>query len=184
MRIGLGYDSHRFAEGRPLVLGGVTVPHPRGLAGWSDADVVCHALIDAVLGAASLGDIGRMFPSDDPKWKDASSLVLLSKANLACLEYGLAFQQGDVTIIAEEPRLAPYLTEMEGKIAEVLVAGHTHVSVKAKTNQGMGFVGRGEGIAAIAVVTLVEAKSTRLSGAVTMVETEDITGRVLADESF
>lgn len=168
MRVGIGYDSHRFAEGRRLVLGGVEVPHTRGLAGWSDADVVCHALIDAILGAASLGDIGRMFPSDDPQWKDASSLTLLSKANLACLEYGLAFQQGDVTIIAEEPRLAPYLAEMELKIAEVLVAGHTHVSVKAKTNDGMGFVGRGEGIAAIAVATLVETKSTRLSGAMSM----------------
>jgi len=134
VRVGIGYDSHRFTEGRRLVLGGVEVPHTRGLAGWSDADVVCHALIDAILGAASLGDIGRMFPSDDPQWKDASSLMLLSKANLACLEYGLAFQQGDVTIIAEEPRLASYLADMEVKIAEVLVAGHTHVSVKAKTN--------------------------------------------------
>ena len=168
MRVGIGYDSHRFAEGRPLVLGGITVPHPRGLAGWSDADVVCHALTDAILGAASLGDIGRMFPSDDPQWQDASSLLLLSKANLACLEYGLAFQQGDVTIIAEEPRLAPYLADMERRIAEVLVAGHTHVSVKAKTNEGMGFVGRGEGIAAIAVATLVETKTTRLSGAMSM----------------
>jgi 2-C-methyl-D-erythritol 2,4-cyclodiphosphate synthase len=168
VRVGIGYDSHRFAAGRRLVLGGVEIPHTRGLDGWSDADVVCHALIDAILGAASLGDIGRMFPPDDPQWKDVSSLVLLGKANLACLEYGLAFQQGDVTVIAEEPRLAPYLADMERRIAETLVAGPTHVSVKAKTNEGMGFVGKGEGIAAVAVATLVDTKTTRLSGAMSM----------------
>ena len=168
MRIGIGYDSHRFADGRRLVLGGVEIAHPRGLAGWSDADVVCHALTDAILGAASLGDIGRMFPSDDPQWHDASSLALLGKANLACLEYGLAFHQGDVTIIAEEPRLGPYVADMERNLAEALVAGSTHVSIKAKTNDGMGFVGRGEGIAAIAVAVLVETQAARLSGAMSM----------------
>jgi 2-C-methyl-D-erythritol 2,4-cyclodiphosphate synthase len=170
VRVGIGYDSHRFAEGRRLVLGGVEIPHTRGLAGWSDADVVCHALIDAILGAANLGDIGRMFPPDDPKWKDADSLTLLSKANLECLAYGLAFEQGDVTVIAEEPRLGPHISEMEQKIADALVAGHTHVSVKAKTNEGMGFIGRGEGIAAIAVVTLTETRTARLSGAMSMPE--------------
>ncbi len=163
MRVGIGYDSHRFADDRALVLGGVTIPHARGLAGWSDADVVCHALTDAILGAANLGDIGRMFPPSDPQWRDADSLQLLTKAHLEVVGYGLHFHQADVTILAEEPRLAGYLEQMEAKLAEALVAGPTHVSVKAKTNEGMGFVGRGEGIAAIAVALLDERGLPRSS---------------------
>jgi len=163
MRVGIGYDSHRFAPGRALILGGMTIPHPRGLAGWSDADVVCHALTDALLGAANLGDIGRMFPSTDPQWKDADSLQLLGKAHIAVVEQGLSLSQADVTIIAEEPRLADHLDAMEAKLAEALVVGATHVSVKATTNDGMGFIGRGEGIAALAIVTLAERSEPRLS---------------------
>ncbi len=166
MRVGIGYDSHRLVAGRKLILGGVEVPHARGLAGWSDADVVCHAITDAVLGAASLGDIGRMFPPSDPRWQDARSLTLLGKANLAAAEYGLHVHQADVTIIAEEPHLGAYLAEMEVKLAEVLVTGPTHVSVKASTNDGMGFIGRGEGIAALAVVVLDERGLPRSSTSV------------------
>lgn len=165
MRIGIGYDSHRFIAGRPLVLGGITVPHPQGLDGWSDADVVTHALTDGLLGAAGLGDIGRMFPPSDPRWHNASSLNLLTQANLRVLEYGLTFHQADITVIAEEPRLAAFIDRMEAKLAEALVSGPTHVSIKAKTNEGMGFIGRGEGIAAIAVVLLDERKEPRVSGA-------------------
>ena len=154
MRVGIGYDSHRFADGRKLILGGVEIPHPKGLEGWSDADVVCHALTDAILGAASLGDIGRMFPPGDPRWRNASSLDLLTKAGLAVLEHGLTFHQCDVTIICEQPRLGPFISQMEQKICDALVAKPTHVSIKAKTNEGMGFVGRGEGVAAMAVALL------------------------------
>ena len=156
MRVGIGYDAHRLVAGRALILGGVEVPHARGLEGWSDADVVCHALTDAVLGAASLGDIGRMFPPSDPRWQNAYSLSLLTKATLAAAEYGLHVHQADVTIVAEEPRLGPHIADMEAKLAEALVTGPTLVSVKATTNDGMGFIGRGEGIAALAVVLLDE----------------------------
>ncbi|MGH9262584.1 MAG: 2-C-methyl-D-erythritol 2,4-cyclodiphosphate synthase [Acidimicrobiales bacterium] len=155
MRVGIGYDSHRFAAGRKLILGGVDVPHTLGLAGHSDADVVAHALIDALLGAAGLGDIGRLFPPTDPRWENANSIQLLKKAHLKVVEAGFKFVQADVTVIAEEPKLAPHLDRMQRRLADALVAGLSSVSVKAKTNEGMGFVGRGEGIAAIAVA-LVE----------------------------
>jgi 2-C-methyl-D-erythritol 2,4-cyclodiphosphate synthase len=156
MRVGIGYDSHRFAEGRPLVLGGVTINHDRGLEGWSDADAVAHALTDAILGAAGLGDIGQMFPPDNPKWKDAQSLDLLRRASLKAAELGFSLVHADITIIAEEPRLAPYVDAMREKLGEAAVAGYSNVSVKAKTNEGMGFIGRGEGIAVFAVVLLEE----------------------------
>lgn len=156
MRVGIGYDSHRYAAGRKLVLGGVDIPHDRGLEGWSDADVVCHALTDAILGAAALGDIGRMFPSSDPRWRDANSLDLLARASMEALEQGHTFRQGDVTVICEQPRLEPYLDRMAEALARALVVGPTAISVKAKTNEGMGFVGRGEGVAAIAVAMLEE----------------------------
>lgn len=159
MRIGIGYDSHRFAEGRPLVLGGVEIPAEQGLAGWSDADVVTHALIDAILGAASLGDIGQMFPPDSPKWKDAHSLDLLRRASLKAAEAGFSLENADITIIAEQPRLAPYMDQMRERLADGAIAGFSSVSLKAKTNEGMGFIGRGEGIAAIAVVLMVEART-------------------------
>lgn len=156
MRVGIGYDSHRFAEGRALVLGGVTIAHDRGLDGWSDADVVAHALTDAILGAAGLGDIGQMFPPDNPKWKDASSLDLLKRASIKAAEVGFSLVHADITIIAEEPKLAPHTDAMREKLGEASISGFSNVSVKAKTNEGMGFIGRGEGIAAIAVALLEE----------------------------
>lgn len=158
MRVGIGYDSHRFGTGkdRKLVLGGVEIPHARGLVGHSDADAVAHALTDAILGAAGLGDIGRMFPNDDPRWKDASSIALLNKAFLSVVEAGFQFVHADVTIIAEEPKLGPHMDAMEANLADALLAGPAHVSVKAKTNEGMGWIGRGEGIAVMAVATLAE----------------------------
>lgn len=159
MRIGLGYDSHRFVDGRPLILGGVEIPHTLGLEGWSDADAVAHALTDAVLGAAGLGDIGQMFPPDNPKWKDARSLDLLRRASLKAAEEGWSLASADVTVIAEQPKLGPYVDEMRERLAEAAIAGISSVSVKAKTNEGMGFVGRGEGIAVIAVALLVEART-------------------------
>ena|SRR5216683_5915302 len=159
IKIGIGYDSHRFATGRPLVLGGVQIPHDQGLDGWSDADAVAHALIDAILGAASLGDIGQMFPPDNPKWKDAKSLDLLRKATLKAAELGYSVVSADVTIITEVPKLSGYVDEMRERLAEAAVTGLSNLSVKAKTNEGMGFIGRGEGIAVIAVCLLEEART-------------------------
>ena len=153
-RVGIGYDSHRFEEGRPLVLGGVRIPHPRGLAGHSDADAVAHALTDAILGAAAAGDIGQHFPDSDPRWKDADSMELLGTAHDLVRTRGYVLAQADLTIIAEQPKLGPHLSAMAAKLAGRLGAVPGSVSIKAKTNEGMGFIGRGEGIAVIAVVTL------------------------------
>ncbi len=154
MRVGIGYDSHPFAAGRRLILGGVEIPNAKGLAGHSDADAVAHAVTDAILGAAGLGDIGRMFPNDNPQWKDASSIALLNKAYLKVVEAGFQFVHTDVTIILEQPKLARHVEAMEKKLAEALLTGPAQVSVKAKTNEGMGWIGRGEGIAVMAVATL------------------------------
>jgi 2-C-methyl-D-erythritol 2,4-cyclodiphosphate synthase len=154
MRVGIGYDSHRFAAGRPLVLGGVVIPHAEGLAGHSDADVVTHALIDALLGAAGLSDIGTLFPDTDPRWKNADSIVLLTQAYLKIVEARLAFVNADIVVVAERPKIAPYVDQMREKLAAALVAGPSQVFVKGKTNELMGFVGRGEGVAAIAVVSV------------------------------
>jgi len=154
VRVGIGYDSHRFAPGRKLILGGVEIPHAKGLAGHSDADAVAHALTDAILGAAGLGDIGRMFPDNDPRWQNANSIDLLNKAFLKVAEAGFEFVHADVTVIMEQPKLAPHLDAMKQRLAEALVSAPAHVSVKAKTNEGMGWVGRGEGVAVFAVATL------------------------------
>jgi 2-C-methyl-D-erythritol 2,4-cyclodiphosphate synthase len=154
IRVGIGYDSHRFEDGRPLVLGGIRIPHPRGLAGHSDADAVAHALIDAMLGAAAAGDLGHHFPDTDPKWKGADSMELLRQAHELVRQRGYTLAQADLTIITEQPRMAPHLAPMAAKLAERLGAPHGAVSLKAKTNEGMGFIGRGEGIAVIAVATL------------------------------
>lgn len=162
MRVGIGYDSHAFApkgpkrKRRKLILGGVEIPHDRGLKGHSDADAVAHAVTDALLGAAGLGDIGRMFPNDDARFKDADSIRLLNQAFLKVVEAGFQFVHADVTIIAEQPKLAPHVDAMEAKIAEAVLAGQAHVSIKAKTNEGMGWIGRGEGIAVLAVATLAK----------------------------
>ncbi|HEY7193154.1 MAG TPA: 2-C-methyl-D-erythritol 2,4-cyclodiphosphate synthase [Gemmatimonadales bacterium] len=165
MRVGIGYDSHPFAPGggRKLILGGVQIPHTHGLAGHSDADAVAHALTDAILGAAGLGDIGRMFPPNDPQWKNANSLDLLNKAFLKVVEAGFQFVNADVTVILEQPKLAPHLAAMKEKLAGALLTGPAHVSVKAKTNEGMGWIGRGEGVAVMAVATLAE-QAPRTSG--------------------
>jgi 2-C-methyl-D-erythritol 2,4-cyclodiphosphate synthase len=147
-RVGIGYDSHRLVEGRRLVLGGVEIAHDRGLAGHSDADVLTHAVIDALLGAAGLGDLGTMFPSSEERWRDADSIDLLRVA-LGRLAGGVL--NVDATLIAEQPALGPHRAEMERNLGEVLSAP---VSVKATTNDGLGAIGRGEGIACVAVALL------------------------------
>ncbi len=154
MRIGLGYDSHRFQAGRRLVLGGVQIPAELGLAGHSDADAVAHALTDALLGAACLGDIGTHFPPDESRWKDADSLELLGAATRMLAEINYQVVSVDVTVILEAPRLAPHLPAMRERLAEVLGIAARYASVKAKTNEGMGWIGRGEGIAVIAVALI------------------------------
>jgi 2-C-methyl-D-erythritol 2,4-cyclodiphosphate synthase len=154
VRVGIGYDSHRFVEGRKLILGGVEIPHPRGLAGHSDADVVAHALTDAVLGAAGLGDIGGLFPASDPQWQNADSISLLNRAYLQVVEKRLRLVNADVTVIAEQPSIAQFVKEMREKLAGALQCRPSDLSVKGKTNEKMGFIGRGEGIAAIAVAVL------------------------------
>lgn len=154
IRVGIGYDSHRFGAGRPLILGGVTIPYSLGLVGHSDADAVSHALTDAILGAAALGDIGRLFPDTDPAYANADSIPLLIEAHRRVVVAGWTMQQCDITIIAQAPKLAPHVPAMQACLAAALGVGDGAVSVKAKTNEGMGFLGRGEGIAVIAVATL------------------------------
>ncbi len=157
MRIGIGYDIHRFDPGRTLVLGGVALPGETGLAGHSDADVVLHAVIDALLGAAALGDIGTHFPADDPEWKDARSSVLLEITLALVRDAGYAVENVDVTVIAEKPRLAPHVAALRARMAELIGVSQAAVSVKATTNEGIGDIGRGEAIAAVAVALLREA---------------------------
>lgn len=154
VRTGIGYDVHRFQAGRPLVLGGVTIPHPMGLAGHSDADVMLHAIADALLGASALGDIGQHFPPSDPRYKDADSLQLLARVVQMIADAGYVPVNVDATVIAEAPRIAPYAVAMRAAIASCLGLDAMAVSVKATTNEGLGFVGRGEGIAALAMATL------------------------------
>lgn len=154
-RVGLGYDLHRTAAGRPLILGGVRVPHDRGLEGHSDADAVCHALTDALLGAAAAGDVGRHFSDRDPRWKGASSIDLLRRAVALVRERGFGVGNADVVVVAERPRIAPYADAMRRRLAETLDVAEEAVSVKGKTGEGVDAVGRGEAIAAHAVVTLV-----------------------------
>ena len=153
-RTGIGYDSHRFVDGRPLVLGGQRIPHPQGLQGHSDADAVAHAVTDAVLGAAAAGSIGELFPDTDPRWKDADSLALLRAAVATVRRRGFSVVQADVTVIAEQPRIGPHAAAIAAALEAALGSGSGSVGVKGKTNEGMGFIGRGEGIAVIAVATL------------------------------
>jgi 2-C-methyl-D-erythritol 4-phosphate cytidylyltransferase/2-C-methyl-D-erythritol 2,4-cyclodiphosphate synthase len=156
-RAGMGYDLHRLVEGRPLILGGVTIPFERGLAGHSDADAVCHAVTDAILGAAGAGDIGRHFPDTDQQWKGASSIELLRRAVAVVNGMGLAVGNVDATVILERPKLAPHIDAMRANLAEVLGVTVDRVSVKGKTNEGVGELGRGEAVAvhAIALVRSV-----------------------------
>ena len=155
MRIGHGYDVHRFTEGRPLVLGGVTVAHDRGLLGHSDADVLTHAVMDALLGAAALGDIGLHFPDSDPAYRGISSLTLLSRVGELLAEKGYRVGNIDATVVAEAPKLRPYIDAMREKIAAALGIEPERVSVKATTEEGLGFTGERLGIAAHAVCLLV-----------------------------
>jgi 2-C-methyl-D-erythritol 2,4-cyclodiphosphate synthase len=152
MRVGIGYDSHRFAEGRPLILGGVAIEHPLGLDGHSDADAVAHAVTDALLGAAGLGDIGRHFPPTDERWRDADSIELLRRAGALAGEQNYQVVNVDVTVVCEAPRIGPCADAMCERLAGALGIAPRLVSVKGKSNEGMGWVGRGEGIAALAVV--------------------------------
>ncbi|RLA35588.1 MAG: 2-C-methyl-D-erythritol 2,4-cyclodiphosphate synthase [Gammaproteobacteria bacterium] len=156
MRIGHGLDAHRFTPGRPLVLGGVRIPHTEGLEAHSDGDVVIHALCDALLGAAGLGDIGRHFPDDDPAYAGIDSRVLLRRVKVQLDEHRFAIASVDLTVVAQAPRLAPHIEAMRQRLAADLDLAPPRLNLKATTTEGMGFTGRGEGIAAFAVVLLDE----------------------------
>jgi len=157
-RIGLGYDVHPLVPGRKLVLGGVEIPFPLGLEGWSDADALTHAIIDALLGAAALGDIGQHFPSSEPEYENISSLVLLDKVVEKLEENGWRVINIDATVVAEKPRLREYIDDMRHALSHVLGIDMDAVSVKASTNKGLGFIGNGEGIAVYAVA-LIEGRT-------------------------
>ena len=156
IRFGMGYDVHRLADGRRLILGGVEVPFRKGLLGHSDADVLCHALADALLGAAALGDIGQHFPNTDPRYKDAVSLRLLEEVATLLRSHRFAITNVDSTVLLEEPKLAPYIPRMRENIAACLGIPVDRVSVKATTGERLGFVGSGEGAAAYAVASVTE----------------------------
>ncbi len=156
MRIGHGYDAHRLVEGRRLILGGVAIPYERGLDGHSDADVLIHAVMDAMLGAAALGDIGKMFPDSDPETEGISSMILLDEVATAVAEAGFTVHNLDCTIIAQKPKLAPHLPRMRTLLARTLDVPVGRINIKGTTEEHMGFTGREEGISAHAVVLLYE----------------------------
>ena len=156
MRIGHGYDVHRLVEGRKLILGGVEIPFEKGLLGHSDADVLAHAVMDALLGAAALGDIGKLFPDSDPAYSGADSLVLLRRVAEVLAEHGNGIGNVDATVLAQRPKLAPHIPEMRERLAAAMGVGPGQVSVKATTEEGLGFTGTGEGIAAHAVALIGE----------------------------
>lgn len=158
MRIGLGYDVHAFAEGRPLIIGGVQIPHERGLLGHSDADVLLHAIADALLGAARLGDIGKLFPDTDPAYEGANSLDLLAQVGAHLREEGFAIVDIDSVIVAQEPKLSPHRDEMRANIAAALAIDVENVGVKATTTEHLGFEGREEGISAQAVALVARCR--------------------------
>ncbi len=154
MRIGIGFDAHSLTPGRRLVLGGVDIPFAKGLSGWSDADVLTHAIIDALLGAAALGDIGSHFPPGEPQYKDISSLVLLKRVREELAESGWQIENVDATIVAEQPKLGDFIDRMRQQLSQILGIAPSQVSVKASTSAQLGFVGRGEGIAVWAVAMI------------------------------
>ena len=156
MRIGQGYDVHRLTEGRKLILGGVDIPYEKGLLGHSDADVLVHAVMDALLGAAALGDIGQLFPDSDERYSGADSLKLLAAVCALLRSNGWEIVNTDATIVAQQPKLMPYIPEMRCRMAETMGIPHGCVSVKATTEERLGFTGRGEGISAMAVALLTE----------------------------
>jgi 2-C-methyl-D-erythritol 2,4-cyclodiphosphate synthase len=161
MRIGNGFDVHALKTGRKLIIGGVQIPHETGLAGHSDADVLTHAIMDALLGAAGLGDIGRHFPDTDPAYENISSLTLLERVESQLGNQGLAIDYVDCVVIAERPKLAPYLEEMKRRLARGMQIPITRINIKATTTEKLGFTGREEGIAAQAVVLLIEPAENR-----------------------
>lgn len=154
MRVGLGYDVHRLVEGRKLILGGVEIPFEKGLLGHSDADVLVHAIMDALLGAAALGDIGRHFPDTDNSYKDISSIRLLGQVKEKLQLHGYTVGNIDATIVAQKPKMAQYMPEMASKIADALGVEASKVNIKATTTEGLGFTGTGEGIAAYAIANV------------------------------
>lgn len=154
MRIGMGYDVHRLAENRALIIGGVEIPYEKGLLGHSDADVLLHAVMDALLGAAAMGDIGKHFPDTDPEYKGISSLILLEKVGELLSENGFIIENIDATIIAQAPKMRPYIDSMRENIARVLEVDISCVNVKATTEEGLGFTGSGEGISSQAICML------------------------------
>jgi 2-C-methyl-D-erythritol 2,4-cyclodiphosphate synthase len=155
IRVGYGYDVHQFSSGRKLILGGVHIPHEKGLLGHSDADVLLHAINDALLGSLALGDIGTHFPDTDMKWKDADSSKLLSASLQLVLDRGYKVGNIDATVVAEEPKLKPFITQIQENIARILTVEPDRVSIKATTSEKMGFIGRKEGIAAMATILVV-----------------------------
>jgi 2-C-methyl-D-erythritol 2,4-cyclodiphosphate synthase len=157
VRVGLGYDSHRLAEGRKLILGGVEIPYERGLDGHSDSDVLTHAVIDALLGAAGLGDIGHHFPDTDERWRGADSILLLEQVVAMLAERGLGIVNVDCTVIMEAPKVSPHREAIRARLAAALGVAEGQVNVKASTGERMGFVGRGEGAAALAIAGVEEA---------------------------
>ncbi len=156
MRIGMGYDVHRLVENRDLMIGGVKIPYEKGLLGHSDADVLLHAIMDALLGAAALGDIGKHFPDTDPAYKGADSLKLLERVVVLLEERGFAVGNVDATVLAQRPKLAPYIPKMRENLARVMGVDPSRVNVKATTEEGLGFTGSGEGMAAHAVALIEE----------------------------
>ena len=156
MRVGLGYDAHRLVAGRPLILGGVEIPHAQGLLGHSDADVLAHAIGDALLGAVGAGDLGTHFPDRDPAYKDISSLILLERIMLIVRDRGFQPVNVDATLVAQEPRLAPHIPAMQANLAPILGLTPADVNLKATTTEHLGFAGRGEGMAAYAVVLVAK----------------------------
>ncbi len=158
MRVGLGYDVHRLVEGRDLILGGVKIPYEKGLLGHSDADVLLHALTDALLGAAALGDIGRHFPDTDERYRGISSLILLEKAYTLVKERGYSLGNADMVLILQKPKLKEYIPSMEENIAGALSCEKERISVKATTEEGLGFTGQGEGVSAKAIVLLEKSQ--------------------------
>jgi 2-C-methyl-D-erythritol 2,4-cyclodiphosphate synthase len=158
MLVGLGYDVHKFKKGRKLILGGVSIKSQKGLDGHSDADVLIHSLMDALLGAAGLNDIGHFFPNNDSKYKNISSLILLEIVYKQLKKKSLKINNADMTIIAQSPKIAPYIDEMKQNISKILDLKTSRISIKATTNEKMGFIGRNEGIASMAIVSLREKK--------------------------
>jgi len=159
MLIGLGYDVHKLVKGRRLILGGVKIAHTKGLLGHSDADVLTHAVMDALLGAAGLSDIGHLFPNTSPKYKNADSLLLLKEVVKLLCSKKLTVNNIDLSLICEKPKISPYINKMKHNLSSILKVASGRVGIKATTNEGLGFIGRGEGIAAFAVCTLQTANS-------------------------